>query len=465
VTTHNALLPADPARLAEEQQAIVEHIADGLLVLEPGTLVRHINRTAARLLGLSPQEVVGRRLSALVDFDTQVERVFATGQGYYDRELRIHTPTLNLHVIDTAVPIKNARGEVVSVVNTVREMARARHLVQRMAGSQARFGFEHILGRSAALTQAVEAARKAARGHSSVLLTGESGVGKEMFAQALHNASPRAEGAFVAINCAALPRDLVESELFGYVAGSFTGAKREGRPGKFEAASGGTLFLDEVGELPLDVQAKLLRVLQEREVVRVGDTRGIPVDVRLVCATHRDLRAMVAAQTFREDLFYRCHVMSIQVPALRERTGDVPLLAQHFLVKYATALQRPVCGFTPAAQQRLAAHPWPGNVRELENTMERVANLCDDDLADAEALGLPTRSPAPPLTLPGGALLTLEQAERAAIAQALQHTGHNVTQAAALLGVSRPTLYAKIERHGLPLLRRAMAHAKPAGPA
>lgn len=452
----------DQARLIEEQQAMVDHIADGLLVLEPGAVVRHINRTAARLLHLAPEKAVGRPLGSLVDFRTVVEPVFATGEGYVDRELIIASPSLNLHLMDTAVPVRDTNGRVVSVVNTFREIQRVRHLAQRLAGSHARYRFEDIIGRSPVLQRAVADARKAARGNSNVLLSGESGVGKEVFAQAIHNASQRCEGAFVAINCAALPRDLIESELFGYAAGSFTGARREGRPGKFEAASGGTVFLDEVSELPLDVQAKLLRVLQEREVVRVGDTRGLPVDVRVIAASNRDLGQMVADRLFRGDLYYRCRVIEIELPALRQRPDDVPLLAHHFLSKYAGLLEKPVYGFAASAMQRLQVHPWPGNVRELENVIERAVNLCDHPEVDEGVLGLPARgqdaeavpagdeASAPAAAGP----LALAEVEKTAIEAAIRHAGHNLTLASRLLGISKPTIYAKVRRHGIVVQRR-----------
>lgn len=447
----------EQARLIEEQRAIVDHIADGLLVLGPGAVIRHINRTAARLLHLNPAKAIGKPLGALVDFRTVVESVFTTGQGYVDRELIIDSPSLNLHVVDTAVPIRDAQGHVVSVVNTVREIQRVRHLAQRISGSHARYRFEDIIGRSPALQQAVSDARKAARSSANVLLSGESGVGKEVFAQAIHNASPRREGAFIAINCAALPRDLIESELFGYVAGSFTGARREGRPGKFEAASGGTIFLDEIAELPLDVQAKLLRVLQEREVVRVGDTRGVPVDVRVITASNRDLRRMVDERLFREDLYYRCRVIEVALPPLRQRAQDIPLLAHHFLAKYAGLLDKPVFGFTEAALQALQAHDWPGNVRELENAIERAVNLSEQAEIDVPVLDLPRRHPTPPGAGADGGTgaqpLTLAEAEHAAIEAAIRHAGYNLTQASRLLGISKPTIYAKIRRYGIALER------------
>lgn len=460
----------EQSRLLEEQAAIVDNIADGLLVLAPGAVVRHINRTAARLLHLQPGKAIGQPLASLVDFRTSVEAVFSSGQGYVDRELIIASPSLSLHLVDTAVPISDAQGNVVSVVNTFREIQRVRHLAQHISGSHARYRFEDLIGRSPALLQAVQDARKAARGGSNVLLSGESGVGKEVFAQAIHNASPRQEGAFIALNCAALPRDLIESELFGYAAGSFTGARREGRPGKFEAASGGTIFLDEISELPLDVQAKLLRVLQEREVVRVGDHRALPVDVRVIAASNRDLRRMVADRLFREDLYYRCRVIEIEVPALRHRAQDVPLLAHHFLTRCAGLLDKPVYGFSAPAMQRLQAHAWPGNVRELENTIERAVNLCDHAEIDPLVLGLPAAHGRATPEVAGDAQAldvgrppTLAEAEIVAIQQAIRHTGHNLTQASRLLGISKPTLYAKLRRHGVSVDRRMSQDRPPGG--
>lgn len=301
-------------------------------------------------------------------------------------------------------------------------------------------------------------ARKAARGSANLLLSGESGVGKEVFAQAIHNDSERQGHPFIAINCAALPHDLIESELFGHAPGSFTGATREGRPGKFESADGGTVFLDEISELPVDVQAKLLRVLQEREVTRLGDTRGIQIDVRIICASNRDLQAMVRAKAFREDLYYRCNVIDIAIPPLRQRQDDIPVLASFFVAKYAALLRKNIYGFTPRAMQQMSGYTWPGNVRELENFVERMVNLSEDGtISDVGSLfrGMQTpdvvsdgvREAEPPQ------VVSLAEAERRAIEEALRSCAFNMTRCATVLAVSKPALYAKLKRHGIRLRR------------
>ncbi len=449
----------------EELQALVNHVPYGLMVLEPGGVVRHLNAEAARLLRLPHQQSAGRTLGSLLDFDTLVEQVFVTGEGYADRERIIRTPRLQLHVLDTAVPVKAADGRVLSVVNTFREIQDVQRLAGRLTGSHARHTFDSVLGHSAALRAAVATARKAARGTANILLSGESGTGKEVFAQAIHNESPRRDGPFIAVNCAALPRDLIESELFGYMPGAFTGAHREGRPGKFEAAQGGTIFLDEVSELPLDVQAKLLRVLQEREVVRLGSTRAVAIDVRVISASNRDLQAMVARREFREDLYYRCHIIGVTLPPLRERPGDIALLAEHFLARYAAALGRPVREqLSPEVLEPLLRHTWPGNVRELENTLERLVHLSDGEALDARLLALgPTPASGtrvqdaaagvPLAPASATAPRSLHEAEREAIVAALRAHQFNVTRAAQTLGIAKPTLYAKLRVHQIALER------------
>lgn len=468
-----ATLSADPRetlaqqrQLIEELQTLVNHVPDGLLVLGPGGIVRHINAAASRLLKIPRQLAQGRSLATLLDFDTAVAQVFRTGQGYADRELIIDSPSLKLHVVDTAVPIKSEDGRVLSVVNTFREIEQVRRLADRIAGNQARYTFGSLIGNSPILQTVVTAAAKAARGTANILLCGESGTGKEVFAQAIHNDSARSDGPFIAINCAALPRDLIESELFGYAPGSFTGARREGRPGKFEAASSGTIFLDELSELPLDVQAKLLRVLQEREVVRLGDTRSIKIDVRIIAATNRDLVDMVRRREFRDDLYYRCNVIELTLPPLRERREDIPVLARHFLSHYASALDRQVLGFSTDALAILQSQPWPGNVRELENTIERLVNLAEGNEIGAVSLkhtsstfvpDAPVKAEARPYIGHRLALI-----EREAIEQTLQWTRYNVTRAAAVLGISKPTLYAKLKRYGIKLER--LVAAKGASP-
>ena len=317
-----------------------------------------------------------------------------------------------------------------------------------------------VVGSSPALLQLLGLVeRVAATPRTTVLIQGESGAGKELVARAVHDGSARAEEPFVAINCAALAGDLLEAELFGYEPGAFTGGDPGGRTGLIASAEGGTLFLDEIGELAAPLQAKLLRVLQERNYRRVGSSTDLEMDARIVAASNRDLGEMVEAGSFREDLFYRLNVMSLWVPALRERTEDIPELATHFLGPFAEEFGKTFQGFSEGAMRRLVAHPWPGNVRELRNTIERAALLSLDPVIEAEHLGLEARLEeasfdADPskdlLPLPSGER-SLRAVEEALIRRVLSETEGNRSASARLLGINRTTLYNKLRVYGIDL--------------
>ncbi len=326
----------------------------------------------------------------------------------------------------------------------------------------ARYGFPRIVAESAAMQEISRMVQRVAAAPSTVLLLGESGTGKELFARAIHHLSPRREHPFVALNCAAIPEGLVENELFGHERGAYTGAGAR-KIGKFELAQGGTVFLDEIGELPLAVQGKLLRVLEERCFERVGGTHTIEVDVRILAATNKDLRAAVASKTFREDLYFRLAAVPITIPALRDRGDDVLLLAEHFLAYYSRELAKPSLRLTPAARKRLVDYAWPGNVRELQNTIERAVILSDGAEIDAPALHLAAPMAAPG-QVPSGMLPddfkwegSLEEvtaravahAERAKIEAALRECKWNKTRAAEVLGISAKTLLSKMRALGL----------------
>ncbi|MBV9932394.1 MAG: PEP-CTERM-box response regulator transcription factor [Alphaproteobacteria bacterium] len=279
----------------------------------------------------------------------------------------------------------------------------------------------------------------------SVMLLGASGTGKELLARGVHAASRRSGGAFVAINCAAIPENLLEAELFGYEKGAFTGAIKT-TEGKIELAHGGTLFLDEVGDIPLPLQVKLLRFLQERVIERIGSRKAIAVDTRIVCATHQDLPEMIKAGSFREDLYYRLAEVVVRIPSLAERHGDAALLAKHFLHRFAREMNPHVKGLAPGALAAIAAWPWPGNVRELENRMKRAVIMADAKLVTAEDLDL---APVADDALPVNLKAAREQADRRAIRQALARSDNNISGAAKLLGISRPTLYDLLKQYEL----------------
>jgi two-component system NtrC family response regulator len=303
-----------------------------------------------------------------------------------------------------------------------------------------------IISASPEMLKVTRTVERVAPADVSVMLLGASGTGKELLARAVHEKSPRAAKAFVAINCAAIPENLLEAELFGYERGAFTGAVRT-TPGKIELAQGGTLFLDEVGDIPLPLQVKLLRFLQERVIERIGGRTAIPVDVRIVCATHQNLDLMTAQGRFREDLYYRLAEMVVKIPALSERAGDAVLLARHFVNRFARELSRPVAGLAPDAVAAIDAYAWPGNVRELENRLKRAVIMADVKLIGALDLDLPGLAEDAPQAV--NLRAAREVADRRAIRQALARTENNISGAAKLLGVSRPTLYDLLKQYQL----------------
>jgi DNA-binding NtrC family response regulator len=329
--------------------------------------------------------------------------------------------------------------KIVSQQTLVRENA-----VLRQALKQ-EYKFRDLLSKSPAMQAVFELARTAARSSSTILVLGESGSGKEVLARAIHAESPRAEGPFVAVSCAALTESLLESELFGHEKGAFTGAIAR-RKGKFEAAHGGTLFLDEVGDIGPKLQLDLLRVLEDRRFHRVGGNDPIEVDVRIVAATNRDLAKAARDGRFREDLYYRLNVIPIVIPPLRQRREDVPLLVENFVERLSVEMKKRLDGVSPDAMAALMAHDWPGNVRELRNVLERGAVVATGQVLQLADLGLVPKAPGAPRP---GTIASLEEVEKRHVQAVLSHTGGNVSQAARILGIDRVTLYNKMRKYGL----------------
>ncbi|HEV8311016.1 MAG TPA: sigma-54 dependent transcriptional regulator [Methylomirabilota bacterium] len=343
------------------------------------------------------------------------------------------------------------------ILTVVANALEHKNLLEKVAGG--RTGYGGLVGRSGPMKKVFDLLDTVSSVDANVLIVGESGTGKELVANAIHYASPRADGQFIKINCAALPKDLIESELFGYAKGAFTGATGD-KPGLFEEAHRGSLLLDEIAEMPADLQAKLLRVLEERKFRRLGTSRDIEVDFRLLSSTNRDPEAAVRELKLREDLYYRINTVTIRIPPLRERPEDLSLLAQHFLARFAEKHGKQVTGISADAYQTLLGYSWPGNVRELEHALERAVlvtrsgEITVGDLPETLTRGrqpgtAPAETPAAPTTL------NLEERERQAILQALETTNWNKQAAAALLGLHRPTLYSKMRKHGIPQKRPA----------
>ncbi len=368
---------ADLEDSRDEVSTVLETTHEGIFSLDRGGYIKHCNSMAANLFKTTKADIIGKHINEFM-MGTPALEVISTGQGYTENEEIFKTPRGQLHFIVTAKPFVSG-NEVGGVVISFRDIEEAQKLVYNLNTRALKNTLDDIIGISSEIKRAKKQALITAKGNSTVLITGESGTGKEMFAKAIHYASPRAERPFVTVNCGAIPENLLESELFGYEKGAFTGASDKGKVGKFETANGGTIFLDEIGDMPLHLQVKILHVLQNMRFERVGGNKSIIVDVRVIAATNRDLEHMIEAGTFREDLYYRLSVIPLTIPPLRERRDDIKLLMYHFLKKYNTFMNRKITGFTKEVEELYVNHSWPGNVRELENAVEYGTNMAFGD--------------------------------------------------------------------------------------
>jgi transcriptional regulator with PAS, ATPase and Fis domain len=446
-------------------ERIFDGIHNGALVTDAEGYVTHFNRPYGDFLGIDPEAQIGRHCTEVVE-NSRMHLVARTG----DPEINHAHLIRGQNMVVQRIPIKKD-GKVIAVfgqvmfkkVQDVRSLARKLSLLESkvahyeqelMSLRSTKYTLDSIVGESRSTLVLKREALKAAGTSLPVLISGESGTGKELFAQAIHHASPRRLRPFIRINCAAIPRDLLESELFGYEKGAFTGARSSGKPGKFELARNGTVFLDEVGDLPLEMQPKLLRVLEDKEFERVGGTSVIRSDFRLIAATNQDIERMVAEGRFRKDLFYRLDVIPIRIPPLRERHEDVLPLARHFLRIMAADAALGEISMDEEAEEGLLNYPWPGNVRELSNVLERVLSNLEGSTICARHLPFylqsTNRAAVSRVSVPS--LKGIQaQAEKEAILAALKDTGYNKVKASETLGIHRTLLYKKMRKYGLAL--------------
>jgi len=432
----------------EYLRTVINSISDGIVAIDSNGLIKEINSEAANILATESLLARGKDIQEFVGKQSLFRRVIAGGKPVIDVETAMETRRGYIHCHVSATPIFLANGQVVGAVTTLKEMKKLQRVVNQITGAEARFTFANIIGESSAMQRAIHLAQVAARNMHTVMIQGESGTGKELFAQAIHNASLAGQP-FVALNCAAIPETLIESELFGYEGGAFTGASRNGRPGKFELANDGTIFLDEIGEMPLNIQTVLLRVLQERSVVRIGGLRSIPINVRVIAATSKDLAVEVSKGNFRQDLFYRLNVFEIHIPPLRNRIGDITQLVDYLVATIAARFGKSVAGVSLPVLKRLCSYHWPGNVRQLENVVERAISLVDGDIIEEQHLPdfLYAESHTPADMFPReGRPSNMDEVEKKAILEAVRHFGER-QQAARSLGISRSTLYRRLRRY------------------
>lgn len=441
---------------------ILEAAYDGIVVTDKEGYITMMSKAYTKFLGIDHEKVIGKHVTEIIE-NTRMNVVLKTGRAEMAELQKIK----GNYMIASRIPIiKNDKvlGAVGKVLfrnvedlnvlhKRISKMDRelARYKGEWRNANKAYYSFDNIIGESGEIKRAKSLGEKAAYSLSNVLLLGESGTGKELFAHAIHQKSKRSQFPFVKVNCAAIPSELLESELFGYEGGSFTGAQKKGKMGKFEVADGGTIFLDEIGDMSLQMQAKLLRVLQEKEIEKIGSTATQKVDVRVIAATNQNLEELVKKGKFRADLFYRLNVLTIQIPPLRERKGDIDILAQHLLDKICNAMGKYIEKVSEKAMMYLRNYDWPGNIRELENVLERAVNIMDK-----KVIIQPKHLPKEIINMEQIELnqvislrQSVEDAEKRSIIQALKATNENKTKAAKLLEISRASLYEKIQRYQL----------------
>lgn len=447
-----------------QKNIILESVDSGFMILDENDMIVQMSNLSKKMLGLD-KDITGECFFdyfSIADSSDEDHRFSKVAQDIIGKEVNYYAKNTSLPPIKlvTTIKINSSNGSHNAVVK-LDESSRIHKITSKVSGYKAHFSFKDIIGESSRMKKMIDLAMRGAETNSNVLILGESGTGKEMVAQSIHNASSYASGPFIAINCAALPNGLIESELFGYEGGAFTGASKDGSPGKFELADGGTIFLDEIGDMPLDVQASLLRVIQSKEIVRIGAKYSKKIDVRIITATNTNLQEAVENKTFRNDLFYRINVMTVNMPPLKERGNDIVVLSEYFLnQKMGIEGQRMNCD--DEVLDILMKYDWPGNVRELENTIERAVNLAEGNsisVADLHPhIVASVRSKSGDNEIKGentvsenvsnkvDAELDFNENNKKMILASLEKTDGNVKKAAELLGISRRTLYRKMDK-------------------
>jgi sigma-54 dependent transcriptional regulator, acetoin dehydrogenase operon transcriptional activator AcoR len=449
-------------------QSVVESVSAGIITIDLDGRIKTLNRWAGTLLGLDPDASIDQPVGKVLPNWKEICTALQKGEQYLDTETNLRVRGRKERYDLSAYPIHDDSQRVIGLVLVVKGLQKIFNLVNKYSGMRAHYTFEDIIGESREIRQIIDHAGKIANTPSTVLLMGESGTGKELIAQSIHNASARCNESFIAVNCGALPKNLIESELFGYEEGAFTGSKRGGHAGKFELANGGTIFLDEIGEMPLDMQVNLLRVLQEGYVTRIGGNKNVPVNVRVIAATKKNLVDEVRKGTFREDLFYRLSVIPLFIPPLRERGRDVEILFRYFLKVKAQKLNKPLPQFGEDIYRQILRYDWPGNVRELENFAENLVNFNGmssfnimsgdngNDFRNYRNVGAnPPGNDEPSGQLPGSLesnaedapVYSLEEIEKMAIRQSMEYWEGNISRVSRQLGISRTTLYSKMKKY------------------
>lgn len=431
------------------QKAVIASIPEAMITVDTRGCISLLNDNACKLLYLEKTRIEGEPIARIFGMrNRHFLDLIEQNQSVTDAEVRIFSKGGFNDYTLTVNPIVSPKGQTIGKILIMTEITRLKSLVTKMIGAKAKFHFDDIQGLDIKFLRTVEQARMVAQSNSNVLLLGKSGTGKDIFAQAIHNGGDRRNGPYVAINCGAIPRDLILSELFGYSEGAFTGSRRGGSQGKFELADGGTIFLDEIAETPLEFQTALLRVIEEKTVTRLGGSRVRPVDVRIIAATNKDLHEEVRRGNFREDLFYRLNVFAIHMVPLSERREDIPLLIDVFVRKYGTAMGKRISRVDEKVVDVLTNYPWPGNVRELQNVIERMMNIVRDHEFTADII--PREITERPLFRDDahGETASSEEMEKNMIMQML---GMKIkkNRIAGKLNISRSTLYRKLEKYGL----------------
>ncbi|SDP79801.1 sigma-54-dependent Fis family transcriptional regulator [Desulforhopalus singaporensis] len=434
-------------RLNTMVNMVYNSLSDGFLAINRNLEITHLNATAAKMLGINePRQIFGRRIEEISLMDEIQLQKYADQKDSDHIEIKFRCQGGDRSYLCRITPTVTGGKKFVGMIITMSEKNQMINIVRQLSGNHSKYEFNDIIGNNSELHQQIKLAKLAATTDSRVLLVGESGTGKELFAQAIHSHSNRSNQPFVAISCGSIPRDLIESELFGYVEGAFTGARRKGMVGKFELANNGTLFLDEINSLPLELQTTLLRVLQQNEIMRIGDNRTIPINVRIIAASNTNLLQETANGNFRADLYYRLNVVEIVIPPLCNRLDDLEMLLEHIICKQCSKLGMSKPDFSSEALNLLRNHNWPGNIRELENICERALLLSQGKRIEAAHLPIQQNlSPEGKIAHP----TTMQQNYRELIISTLQRCDGNAAKTARELKIGRTTLYRKMAEYGI----------------